>query len=68
MNKGMDEWQLFFDALGDLLNKHHFMIGDFTLGRAIDDRIMIFSFNSDGKKVFPVYSVPKELKPPFIAD
>lgn len=54
-------WQGFFEELGALLQKNNFMISDFTLGVALDDRIKLVKFNSDGKKVYPIYYIPEDL-------
>jgi len=58
--KTKTDWQEFFEALGGLLNRHHFMISEFTIGRAIDKRIKLVSFTSNGKSVIPNYHIPKE--------
>lgn len=57
----LDDRHKFFNELGASLNKYHFMISEFVLGVAIDDRMRVISFNSDGKRVLPVYNVPDDL-------
>ena len=56
-----DDWQKFFEEFGSLLNKYNFMISEFVLGKAFDNRIKLVSFRSDGKKVYPVYDVPDDM-------
>lgn len=58
----INNWHKFFEELGTSLNKYNFMISEFMLGVAVDNRIRVVSFNSDGKKVFPVYSIPEDVK------
>lgn len=55
------EWIEFFGELGKLLNKYHFMISEFVLGRAIDKRVEVVSFSSDGKRITPSYYIPKDV-------
>lgn len=57
-------WQEFFNEFGVLLNKYNFLISEFTLGVSIDNRIKLVSFKSDGKKVYPEYSIPKDILSP----
>lgn len=58
----INNWHKFFEELGTSLNKYNFMISEFVLGVAVDNRIRVVSFNSDGKKVYPVYSIPEDVK------
>lgn len=59
---GKEEYQQFFIELSALLEKYNFMIGDFVLGKAKQSGTKLISFNSDGRRVYPVYYVPDEVK------
>ena len=59
----INNWHKFFEELGTSLNKYNFMISEFVLGVTVDNRIRVVSFNSDGRKIYPVYSIPEDVKP-----
>jgi len=62
MDSEINNWHKFFEELGSSLNKYNFMISEFVLGVSVDNRIRVVSFNSDGKKVYPVYSIPEDVQ------